>query len=591
MPTVDSSTNSSTPAVEGGSETKVVAPTLKEYSLENLNDFFLRYEAYAADKTVKKPAHWFKLIDAPLRAALLDVTGTKKVSTDEEAKKFKKDLFSLDAPATSYDLHTELFTVVMEKSLSVTAFIKYVTNFKRIVSQAPDLGVDSTIVEIFLRNAYPPSVYDAVLPELRLKGTEEDLKAAVQKVSEELKDLRTTQKQIGRYGPAMFGLEKEMGSASSQGGSVAVVSSGTMPLFTPKTGKDERPSGGSRKGIECNFCRRKGHIERFCRLKQKLLKKLRDNPDHKSGDRSKGKGKYSVKCVKKSDGLEDSALKDLGRSEIDVTVPAEVSSILEGGFRKKIRLLPDTGCSMYSVIDEAVVKEIHPALRPVNHTIELANGSEMVINEIATVYVKVEGIAGKNLNFKEECLVMPMSVDSRHQLLLCAETAHKTGLVEIKSLPKIDLDEDDGLEEDLLPDSFDALSEKGRTKVERLLLEYKGRIKSEEFAKVTPVSFELRDPDSVYVADHRHHSLEKTTVINNQIKEWLSQGKIRPSTSEFSSNVTVAPKPDSPGRVCIDCKPLNRLIKGNEFPMPRLDDIFCNSQFIGKKIFAKLDLK
>ncbi|GKT33317.1 hypothetical protein ADUPG1_007267, partial [Aduncisulcus paluster] len=133
-----------TPAAEGGSETKVVAPTLKEYSLENLNDFFLRYEAYAADKTVKKPAHWFKLIDAPLRAALLDVTGTKKVSTDEEAKKFKKDLFSLDAPATSYDLHTELFTVVMEKSLSVTAFIKYVTNFKRIVSQAPDLGVDST---------------------------------------------------------------------------------------------------------------------------------------------------------------------------------------------------------------------------------------------------------------------------------------------------------------------------------------------------------------------------------------------------------------------------------------------------------------
>ncbi|GKT27879.1 hypothetical protein ADUPG1_000252 [Aduncisulcus paluster] len=123
------------------------------------------YEAYATDKTVKKPAYWFKLIDAPLRVALLDVTGTKKVRTDEEAKKFKKDLFSLqgphqevvtgrhlghfwvvtgeglvslDAPATSYDLHTELFTVVMEKSLSVTSFIKYVTNFKRIVSQAQD---------------------------------------------------------------------------------------------------------------------------------------------------------------------------------------------------------------------------------------------------------------------------------------------------------------------------------------------------------------------------------------------------------------------------------------------------------------------
>ncbi|GKT25046.1 hypothetical protein ADUPG1_012915 [Aduncisulcus paluster] len=92
------------------------------------------------------------------------------------------------------------------------------------------------------------------------------------------------------------------------------------------------------------------------------------------------------------------------------------------------------------------------------------------------------------------------------------------------------------LQEDLMPDSFDTLSDEGRMKVERLLMSYKGRIKPDEFAKVTPVSFELRDPDYIYMADHRHHSLEKTTVINNQIKEWLAQGKIRPSTSEFSSN-------------------------------------------------------
>ncbi|GKT31169.1 unnamed protein product, partial [Aduncisulcus paluster] len=66
---------------------------------------------------------------------------------------------------------------------------------------------------------------------------------------------------------------------------------------------------------------------------------------------------------------------------------------------------------------------------------------------------------------------------------------------------------------------------------------------------------------------------------------------IRPSTSEYSSAVTVAPKPDSPGRVCIDARTLNEYIKGNENPIPRLDDLFACKQFIGAKYFAKLDLK
>ncbi|GKT36470.1 hypothetical protein ADUPG1_009432 [Aduncisulcus paluster] len=165
----------------------------------------------------------------------------KKVTTDDEAKRFKGALFALDASGTS---------------------------------QAPELGVDSTIVEFFLKNAYPPSVFDDVLPELRLKGTEEDLATAIQKASEELKDLRTTQKQIGWYGPEMFGLEKEMKSSTSHSCSV-VAGSGKMPLFTPKADRDVRTSGDSkRKSIECNFCHRKGHIERFCRLKEKLVKKL-----------------------------------------------------------------------------------------------------------------------------------------------------------------------------------------------------------------------------------------------------------------------------------------------------------------------------
>ncbi|GKT30715.1 hypothetical protein ADUPG1_005608, partial [Aduncisulcus paluster] len=219
----------------------------------------------------------------------------------------------------------------------------------------------------------------------------------------------------------------------------------------------------------------------------------------------------------------------------------------------------------------------------------MADGSIKILNQIATVFIKIKEKGQKPFTFQEECLVMPMAETTSNQLLLCAESASKYGFLKILKRPELVKGDIDEIE--ALPESYSALDEVGRIKNEKLLEEYHKGVGPEGFARVEPVSFELRDKEKGFTADHRHPSLKNTEIITNQVKEWLDKGKIRPSTSEYSSAVTVAPKPDAPGRVCIDARTLNEYIKGNENPIPRLDDLFACKQFIGAKYFAKLDLK
>ncbi|GKT34515.1 hypothetical protein ADUPG1_007857, partial [Aduncisulcus paluster] len=119
---------------------RVEVPTLKEYSLKNLTEFFTRYEAYKADPSVIRPTQWHRLFDPPLLAALQLVTGIKTISNESELAEFKKKLIELDAPSSSFDLHTELSVIHMEHDMSITSFINYVTTFKAVVSRAPGLG-------------------------------------------------------------------------------------------------------------------------------------------------------------------------------------------------------------------------------------------------------------------------------------------------------------------------------------------------------------------------------------------------------------------------------------------------------------------
>ena len=73
-----------------------------------------------------------------------------------------------------------------------------------------------------------------------------------------------------------------------------------------------------------------------------------------------------------------------------------------------------------------------------------------------------------------------------------------------------------------------------------------------------------------------------------QIYEYLDAGHIRPSSSSFGASVLLVKKKDGSMRMCIDYHGLNDITIKNNFPIPRIDDLYDR---LGKaKYFTKLDL-
>src|SRR5581483_6053711 len=80
----------------------------------------------------------------------------------------------------------------------------------------------------------------------------------------------------------------------------------------------------------------------------------------------------------------------------------------------------------------------------------------------------------------------------------------------------------------------------------------------------------------------------KQEIIQKEIKKMLEAGVIRRSSSPWTSPVVLIKKPDGSIRFCIDYRKLNKIIKKDNQPLPRIDDLL--DAFKGCKWFTSLDL-
>ena len=78
------------------------------------------------------------------------------------------------------------------------------------------------------------------------------------------------------------------------------------------------------------------------------------------------------------------------------------------------------------------------------------------------------------------------------------------------------------------------------------------------------------------------------SVVDEQVKDMLARGLIRPSNSPWSSPIVLAPKKDGTFRCCVDFRRVNSVTKKDAHPMPRVDDIL--DQLGGSHYFGTLDL-
>ena len=77
--------------------------------------------------------------------------------------------------------------------------------------------------------------------------------------------------------------------------------------------------------------------------------------------------------------------------------------------------------------------------------------------------------------------------------------------------------------------------------------------------------------------------------LKEQLEELLSKGFIRPSTSTWGAQVLFVKKKDGSLRLCIDYRQLNRVKIRNQYPLPRIDELFDHLH--GSRVYSKIDLR
>lgn len=83
------------------------------------------------------------------------------------------------------------------------------------------------------------------------------------------------------------------------------------------------------------------------------------------------------------------------------------------------------------------------------------------------------------------------------------------------------------------------------------------------------------------------HSHGQKTEIEQQVKEMLSQGIIRPRRSPYASPVLLVKKEDETKSMCIDYRRLNEITVKDKSPRPIIEDLL--DELHGTTVFTNLD--
>jgi hypothetical protein len=140
--------------------------------------------------------------------------------------------------------------------------------------------------------------------------------------------------------------------------------------------------------------------------------------------------------------------------------------------------------------------------------------------------------------------------------------------------------------------SLEGCTKEQKHQLEKLLHAYRGLFQEPKLLppkrKVEHEIQLLPDSPLPNIGLYRQSILEANEV-KKQLQKLLEQVVIRPSNSPCGSPIIIVPKKDRTWKMCIDYRALNKITLKNQYPFPRIDDLFDQLQH--GKYFTKLDLK
>ena len=146
---------------------------------------------------------------------------------------------------------------------------------------------------------------------------------------------------------------------------------------------------------------------------------------------------------------------------------------------------------------------------------------------------------------------------------------------------------------EVMIDVVEQASSEVRSELRNIIHDYQD-VFPEKLPKGVPPEREVEheiatDPDAVPPSRAPYRlGPQEVAEMEEQIKDLLSQGYIRPSCSPYGAPILFVPKKDGRWRMCVDYRLLNRQTKKDKYPIPRIDDLLDK---LGRsQYFTKLDL-
>ena len=306
------------------------------------------------------------------------------------------------------------------------------------------------------------------------------------------------------------------------------------------------------KDVECQACKKKGHLARMC-----LSKQGRGRPHPKSSKPSSNQANY-VEGVVKGDPEEEDCYIMFALSS-NSSEPYKVTMNVEGS---ELNMEVDTGASK-SIVSEETYKSLcgkskHPVLEYTSVRLRTYTGESL--NVLGQMNVKVK-------NNQQEVVLPLLVIKGNGPSLLWRDWLHKLRLnwQEINTVRGWDLSQE------LLKKHPSVFSGGLGT-----LRGMKAKIQVQE--GITQKFFRPRIP---YVLKAK---------VETELDRLVNQGIITPiQFSDWAAPIVPVVKQDGTIRVCGDYKlTANKVSRLESYPLPRIDDLF--SALSGGQAFSKLDL-